>query len=371
MNARLISCCVLGLLVCSCSSSAGVSKSHGSDASTPRGADGGTSRGDAATANDAATDGDAAADGTATGDVMRTLTAYPDRPYIVHAPPMASAAPVVIVLHGGGGNAKGTARLTCPRGLLSSPRCLNALADREGFVVVYPNGTGTSAAPETRTWNAGGGTGDWQCVSGPACKNDVDDVAYIRALIDDLAASTSIDEKRIFATGISDGAAMAHRLGCEASDRIAAIAPVAGGNQFSTGAACTTTRPVSDLEIHGTSDPCWAFEGGTSACLQMDDKNKISVADTVSGWVERDGCPTTGTTSMLADTDANDGTTTTATQYSPCKGGTEVALLEITGGGHTWPGGFQYLPKADVGAVSLDFDANERIWAFFKRHPMP
>lgn len=304
------------------------------------------------------------------GDNTRTLTAYPDRPYIAHVPSMASAAPVVIVLHGGGSNGKGTIRLTCPRGVLASPRCLNALADREGFVVVYPNGTGTSAAPESRTWNAGGGSGDWQCVSGPACKNDVDDVAYIRAVIDDLAGAVAIDAQRIFATGISNGAAMAHRLGCELSDRIAAIAPVAGGNQFSTGGTCPITRPVSDLEIHGTSDPCWAFDGGASACLQMDDKDKISVPDTVGGWAKRDDCPGASKPNMLPDTNPDDGTTTTLTQYTPCKDGSEVMLLEITGGGHTWPGGFQYLPKADVGAVAMDFDANERMWTFFEHHPL-
>jgi polyhydroxybutyrate depolymerase len=73
----------------------------------------------------------------------------------------------------------------------------------------------------------------------------------------------------------------------------------------------------------------------------------------------------------LRPPDANDGTTTSATTYAPCSQDSEVTLLEIADGGHTWPGGFQYLAKTRIGAVALDFDANERIWSFFQRHPAP
>jgi len=318
---------------------------------------------------------DASSDEPLDGSALftREVPGFPNRAYIVHLPHGSlpeTTLPVVLVLHGGGGNAQGTRRLTCPGGVLVSPRCLEAVGDREGFAVVYPNGT--SGTPATsRTWNAGGGANCFQCVSGLACAENIDDTGYFNALLDDLATALPIDDHRIFATGISNGAAMCHRLACELSDRIAAIAPVAGGNQFSTAATCSPKRPVYDFEIHGTDDPCWGYAGGPAACLQVDGLNKISVAQTILDWVGRDGCNPTPSTSSLPDVDPNDGTTTQAVRYAPCNAGSEVSHLEIVGGGHTWPGGFLYLPVATVGRVSRDFDANVAIWNFFKLHAMP
>jgi polyhydroxybutyrate depolymerase len=306
--------------------------------------------------------------------VQRDVPGFPGRPYLVHLPSAArpsSPAAVVLVLHGGGGTAESNRRLTCPSGILVSPRCLEGVADRKGFVVVYPNGTPDVGAAAGRTWNAGGGTLGFQCVSGTACRDHVDDVAYFRALLADLPAVSPVDEKRVFATGISNGAAMTHRLACELSDRIAAIAPVSGGNQFSTGAPCAPPRAVSDLEIHGTEDPCWAYDGGPAACAQKDGLNKIDVPKTVADWVARNGCPSAPDLSDLPDTDPNDGTRTHAERYASCRDGTEVRLLRIEGGGHTWPGGFQYLPVASVGRIAKDFDANAVMWDFFAAHPMP
>ncbi len=321
-------------------------------------------------ATSGATDGGADA---GSGDITREVPGFDHRAYILHVPGgvvPATPTPVVLVLHGGGGNAEGANAITCPGGDVTSSDCITGVGDREGFAVVFPNGT-PAGVLDLRTWNAGGGADNWQCVSGVACKQGVDDIAYFKALLGDLATVMPVDDKRVFATGLSNGAAMDHRLACAMADRIAAIAPIGGGNQLATSAPCAPSRAVSDLEIHGTEDPCWAYDGGPAACAQKDGKEKIDVATTVSGWVARDGCPATPAITELPDTDPGDGTTTRSEAYAPCDAGSAVELLRIEGGGHTWPGGSQYLSEANVGRVSRDFSASERMWTFFAAHAMP
>jgi polyhydroxybutyrate depolymerase len=317
--------------------------------------------------------GESGAPGT-TGDLTREVPGFANRAYLLHPPGgvvPTKPAPVVIVFHGGGGNADGVVRMTCPGGDLASDACIDRLADREGFLLVIPNGTGTLLAPNTRTWNAGGGTANWQCVSGQACMRGIDDVAYFDALMADLATVATIDSRRVFLTGISNGAAMSHRLACERADAVAAIAPVAGGNQLTTGAPCTPSRPVSVLAIHGTADPCWAFDGGPGACLQTDNKDKIGIPRTMEEWAARDGCDATPTTTPLPDVAPDDGVTTTVEDYAGCAGDTAVRLMKIDGGGHTWPNGFQYLAPATIGITTRDFSANEAMWEFLAEHPIP
>ena len=114
------------------------------------------------------------------------------RPYGLHLPPAYSTQtpiPVVVVLHGGGGNADNAKKMTCPDGNAWSSGCMAGLADAEGFAVVYPNGTGSVVWESARTWNAGGGADGFQCVSGEACENGVDDVAYFDALYDERSES--------------------------------------------------------------------------------------------------------------------------------------------------------------------------------------
>ena len=135
------------------------------------------------------------------------------RSYIVHVPPAAREGrplPVVLNFHGGGGNAEAQQKYSR----------MDALADAEGFLVVYPDGTGRMA-DKLLTWNAG------TCCA-YSVTNNVDDVGFTLALLADLEARQPVDRRRVYATGLSNGAMMAWRLAVEASDRIAAIAPVAG-----------------------------------------------------------------------------------------------------------------------------------------------
>lgn len=176
-----------------------------------------------------------------------TVPGFERRSYDIYLPTgyvPTQPVPVVLAIHGGGGHARAAARTSCPGGDIENPDCLHAIAAREGVAVVYPNGTGSRLVPSVRTWNAGGGADGWQCVSGRACKDGVDDVAYFRALLDDLSRWVAVDSRRVYATGLSNGGAMSHRLACQMAERVAAIAALGGANQYATTSVCTPPRRV-------------------------------------------------------------------------------------------------------------------------------
>jgi len=290
----------------------------------------------------------AAAEPLGTGD--HTLSLAVDglqRSAIVHVPPQydrAVAMPLVLALHGGGANANNMVRFSG----------LNEKADDAGFIVVYPNGTGRFE--RMRTFNGG------NCC-GQAAANGVDDVEFIRRLLDDVANAFTIDPKRVFATGMSNGGIMAYRLASELSDRIAAIASVSGPMGTKT---CNPMRPVSVIHFHGTDDELAPFHGGKGKGLSATDF--ISVPDSIEAWVKADGCAPQPVTATLPDT-TEDGTTVLRKTYGPGRDGSEVVLVVITGGGHTWPG--RPPQMARLGTSTRDISANDLMWEFFQRHPLP
>jgi polyhydroxybutyrate depolymerase len=272
-----------------------------------------------------------------------------ERSYIVHVPvgPPSTAWPVVINLHGGGGHAKAQQRYSR----------MDVVADREGFLVVYPNGTGAFGS-RLLTWNAGSCCG-W------AQKNEVDDVGFARVLIEDLARRIPIDPARIYATGLSNGAMMSYRLAVEAPDLIAAIAPVAGAMvclPFKAG------RPISILHIHSVDDPRALYAGGLGPPFPFTNLRVLHapVEGTIAHWVEFDGCaPSPKIQPELHGTGRSAKHTATLITYAPCNNGTEVALWKLTGSGHVWPGGeMDYLNWA-LGPGTDVIDANAQIWRFF------
>ena len=275
----------------------------------------------------------------AVGDLQRSA--------IVHVPPRyvrAVPMPVVLAFHGGGANADTMVRFSG----------LNEKADEAGFIAVYPNGTGRLS--RMLTFNGG------NCC-GQAAANGLDDVEFTRRLLDDVANACTIDPKRVFATGMSNGGIMAYRLASELSDRIAAIAPV-GGPMGTKG--CRPGRPVSVIHFHGTEDVFAPFQGGRGRGLSG--TSFFSVDHSIAAWVEADGCNPTPVTIRLPDT-TDDGTTVTRTTYGQGKDGAEVVLIAIEGGGHTWPGREPRL--ASLGKSTRDISANDLMWAFFQRHPLP
>ena len=289
-----------------------------------------------------------AADPVGPGDHSRTLDHDGrTRTYIVHVPPKydpKQPTPVVLALHGGGSNAEQMVRF-CG---------LNAKADKEGFIVVYPSGTGR--LPGMLTWNGG------NCCA-YAMWNKVDDVGFTRSLLDDLATVANVDAKRVFATGISNGGIMSYRLASELSDRIAAIAPVAG---TMGGEACNPRRPVPVMHFHWTDDEFLPLKGGTGT-RSLTQTEFYSVEHSITAWAKANGCPQTPTVTDEPKK-IDDGTTVQRKTYGPGKDGAEVVLFVITGGGHAWPG--QEPRVRFLGKSTQNISANDLMWAFFQKHPM-
>ena len=277
------------------------------------------------------------------GGLQRTYNVHISSSYDKTIP-----TPLVIVLHGGGGTGQGMTKLAS----------FNAISDRENFIIVYPDGF-------ENHWNDGRDVQRYR-----AQKQNVDDVGFISALIDHLSDEYNIDARRIYVTGISNGAMMSHRLGCELSQKIAAIAPVAGNIPVNMASVWAPSRPVSVLIINGTEDPLVPWAGGDVHFGSVKLGQVLSVADTVKFWVANDKCISTSLSTQLPDTDPSDGTTVQKQTYIGCEDGVEVVLYAVEGGGHTWPGGLPYSPESVIGRTSRDFDASEVIWQFFKEHPM-
>lgn len=291
------------------------------------------------------------------GDHARTLVAGGrERSYLVHVPKSYDGRKpyaVVLVYHGGGSNAR----------QVESFCGLDAKGEEAGFIAVYPDGTGRTIEGYggVLTWNGGprrpGG--------GDAEQNKVDDVAFTRALLDDLATVANVDQKRVYATGISIGAIMAYRLASELSDRIAAIAPVAGPMGMES---CKPGRPVSVIHFHGTDDPAVPFLGGKGK-IDPSGTDFLSVEHSIRAWVEADGCRAEPMTDELPDK-ADDGTRVVRKVHGGGKDGAEVILIIIEGGGHTWPGR-EFGPELEVlGKSTKDVSANDLMWEFFAKHPM-
>jgi polyhydroxybutyrate depolymerase len=276
------------------------------------------------------------------GDHTRNLVVDgQQRSYLVHVPRKynsETATPVVLILHGAFTNAA-----------IMVPFCgLNDKSDEAGFIAVYPNGTGPGM---TLFFNAG---------SIPGLKKP-DDVAFVDQLLDDLETVVNVDKRRVYATGMSNGGMMCYRLAAELSQRIAAIAPVAG--------TATTTdyhpkRPVPVLHFHGSADTIVPFSGTKQAGRH---EWFCSVPDTIDSWCKINGCAEKSPAEVLADR-ASDGTQVERTVHGPGTDGAEVVLYRIVGGGHTWPG--MPSPLTFLGKSTSDISGNDLIWEFFERHPL-
>lgn len=267
------------------------------------------------------------------------------RKYLVHVPPAYDGTqpwPLVLAFHGSASNAWQMERF-CG---------LQAKSDAAGFLVVYPNGTGVYE--RMATFNAG-------ICCGYARHNGIDDVAFTRAMLDDLAKVVRVDTKRVFATGFSNGAMFCYRLADELSDRIAAIAPVVGTMGKET---CAPLRPVSILHFHGTVDHFSPFAGGSGE-KSFSRTHFFSVDHTLKQWLRANGIAGQPATRDLPTSPGAE-LTATRTDYPPGNEGAEVALITIHGGGHTWPG--REPPLAMLGPSTLDVVANDLMWEFFQQH---
>lgn len=296
--------------------------------------------------------------------------------YIVHTPPQyqkGTPMPVVLALHGGGGSA----------GKSVDFYNLNDLADKEGFIVVYPEGTGKTIGFGSKkslfgTWNA-----DRCCQT--ATTNNIDDVGYFNAMLDKIEQNFSVDPKRVYAMGHSNGMMMSFKLAC-ATDRIAAIA---GGGGHDTLSSCNPTKSVAVLYVAGTEDKCDPYNGAEECGGCVNDileQMGLSAAgntwqckpipDYIKEWSIRNHCET------IPKTTFTNGTATCLT-YSSCKDNADVTLCTLEGMGHKWAGRDDTwtictkdpnskvctILSNELGAPNNDLDETTMAWEFFKQHP--
>lgn len=234
------------------------------------------------------------------------------RSILVHVPPSydnTRPMPLVLNFHGA----------TMTAALQQQTTGMDAKADEAGFVVVYPEGV-------DRSWNAGA------CCQG-AASNDIDDVGFARALVAYTRGRVCVDPKRVYATGFSNGGRMSYRLGCEAADLFAAIAPVAGTKSFpdlENSPGCVPQRPIPLLDIMGSADPRIEAQPGQ-----------------IAEWVKFNGC--TDAQPKVTYQEGRD----VCSSYQQCTGGALVTYCSVDGLGHAWP--------------RSGFSANERVWEFFQQ----
>lgn len=270
--------------------------------------------------------------------------------YIPPDLPKDDKFPLVFVFHGGGGDGESIKKLTK----------FNRLAKKEKFIVIYPEAIGNN-------WNDGR-----ENEASRSYLENIDDVAFIETLIDLCVTSYGVDEKRIFTTGLSNGAVFSHYLAAHLSEKIAAIASVAGGIADPFCQQFRLTEPVSLFVIQGTADPFAPFDGGEippELKLGISRGKIISTLATIQLWIEQNEIKNDPIIGNLPDLDETDGCTVETYLWTGGKNETEIKFFKIDGGGHTWAGGEQFMPKSIFGNVCRDFDATKLIWEFFKQHP--
>ena len=258
-----------------------------------------------------------------------------ERSFVYFAPPdRGQPRPLVVSLHGRGGTGAGMEQLTG----------MSAVADANGFLLVAPDGI-------DKSWADSRGTG-------PAFDQGVDDVKFISELIDLFVSHHGADPRAVYLVGMSNGAMMSLTLACKLSEKITAVVAVTGLVAQKSVEACPAKQPVSVAFIVGDADPLVPYAGGPVA---RDHGDVLSAEASADFWRKKNGCTSPASREALPDLDPADGTTTSVVRSENCAANSEVALVTVHGGGHTWPGGWQYLPSLFIGATSRDFSASHAV----------
>jgi len=277
------------------------------------------------------------------------------RRYLLHVPVESTGAralPLVVAFHGGSQSPEDMERMTG----------FSAAADRDAFVAAYPEGI-------DKSWADGRGTT-------AADTQHVDDVGFTRAVVADVGRAHAIDGARVFATGASNGGTMSYRLGCDAADVFAAIAPVIAAMPSALAPTCRPSVPVAVVSIQGTADPLMPFGGGEEgegSRRHVGAGGRIESARATSElWRSIDGCRASPMVTLLPAR-VSDGTTVTRRTYGGCHAAAEVTSYEIQGGGHRWPPqqartAMEAVAGRAFGVSSQNIDATAVIWDFFNTH---
>jgi polyhydroxybutyrate depolymerase len=285
-------------------------------------------------------------------DVKKITLSYQgmQRHYLLHTPSSASGA-LVLAFHGGGETPQNQEEISG----------FDTLADREHFIVAYPEGIGQS-------WADGRGTTK-------ADRQGVDDVGFAKAMVADIAKTHTVDRRRVFATGPSNGGIFANRLGCDAADTFAAIGPVIGTIATARAASCRPSEPVAVVGVQGVDDPVVPFNGGNVGGTLEGAAAGGSVESsraTQELWRSIAGCAPNPASTVVPAL-VKDGTSIVRRTYTNCRAGADVLWYEIQGGGHRWPphhadGIAEAIAKRKLGSSSQNIDASAVIWKFFAAH---
>lgn len=270
-----------------------------------------------------------------------------ERTYLVHLPPkekMKHDVPLLFHLHGGGGTSYGCMSLTFGR--------FNELADKEGFIVVYPQGF-------EKQWNDGR-TGEFRTNE----QLDIDDTGFIIQIVNELKKNYLIDEDRIFTAGMSNGGFMSSRLICDRPDIFKGAAIITATLSKDYFSKCKPSHSTAVIIMNGTDDPLVPYSGGYVRVFKKTRGEIISTDELVQFWKEQNNCTEKNTIKPKDKFD--DGTYIIKETYTGIKCKAPLILYRIEGGGHTWPGGKQYLGEKLIGKTSKEIIACDEIWTFFK-----
>lgn len=261
------------------------------------------------------------------------------RYYFIHIPPgyhQSKPTPLVFVIHGGGGNPA----------QIEKQVDFTPLSDRDNILLVYPAGSSEKFKDVLLTWNT-------TLTDTYADKEAFDDVGFLLKILDDVSSKYNIDRKRVYSTGMSQGGMMSYRLACDATDKFAAVAPVAGSFVLNS---CHPSTSISVMAFNGLKDGHVTYNGEPAKHVVVP---HASVSDAFSFWVNKNG---------LSSTPAHEETIGQAQlkMYGPGTNGVEVGLWTLNDGGHAWPG--KQGERMQSEPTNLDIQATEKIWEFFKKH---
>ncbi len=260
------------------------------------------------------------------------------------------ATPLLFLLHGGGGSGKRMVNFTG----------FDKLAKEKGIIVICPEGY-------DKHWN------DGRENAHTAHQKNVNDVAFIRKLIEIAESEFNIDHTRIYSSGVSNGAMMSYRLAKDLSDKIAAIGTVVGAIPEPLSKAAWNGRPVPAIIFNGTRDPLVPYEGGEVHFYRKKLGTVISVPETVSFLAKHNKCEDKPLIEDLVINNPKSNLPIKHFAYRSCCNNASVEFYSIEGGGHSWPRDSkfaQYLPAAVIGKACKDIDASSLIWNFFEKHPL-
>ena len=268
------------------------------------------------------------------------------RAYYLHLPVSYDRnrpLPLLLVLHGRSGNGRKIAQLSA----------FNKLADRHGFIAVYPDSVGSQ----------------WNYLHGIAgAPEGADDPGFLSDLIDKISADYNIDRSRRYVTGISNGGFMAQRLGCGVDRQFAGFASIAAGGYAAMPASCRRDGPLDALYVHGTADKLVPWQGlGIRSSDGSEQLVTLSITQSLKYWSNHNHCSPEVSVSDLLPRGQSPGTSVSIFASRDCAASADVRLYAVIGGGHNWPGVANAIAPSIAGRVNLDIHASEVVWSFFDR----